>query len=296
MVMFNLLNLLIDYTNRIAGATDMLAGENPGQNTPAETARTMVEQGEKIYSAIFKRVWRSLKLEFKKYYTLNALYLPMTSSFGEGEEVRREDYSVSAASVIPVADPTITSDAARFAQATLVREAAAGNPGYDNDEVERRYLATIGIDDVDKIYPGVDPQNPPAPDIKIQIQQLKNEQAAAELAQSKMEFMITMQETARVNSAKIQQLTQQAMLMEKQASTLEGKQQVEAFRAGIEAMREQNNQTNTALDRMMESFNESRKANAGTVGALPSLETAPSDQAPIPMGGAPQGSPEGIMG
>lgn len=295
-VMFNLLNLLIDYTNRIAGATDMLAGENPGQNTPAETARTMVEQGEKIYSAIFKRIWRSLKLEFKKYYLLNAIYLPMTSSFGEGDEIRREDYSVSAASVIPVADPSISSDAARYAQASMLREAAASNPGYDQEEVERRYLKALGVDDVDKIFPGVDPNNPPAPDVKVQIQQMKNQVAAAQLEQSKMEFMVTMQETVRLNSAKIQQLTQQAMLMEKQASTLEGKQQVEAFRAGIEAMREQNNQTNTALDRMMESFNESRKANLGATAALPSLETTPGNDPTLSTNGAPPVGAEGIMG
>ncbi len=34
-VMFQLLGMLIDYTNRISGATDMLTGVNPGQNTPA---------------------------------------------------------------------------------------------------------------------------------------------------------------------------------------------------------------------------------------------------------------------
>src|SRR5690606_27327525 len=38
-VLFNLLTLLINYTNRISGATDMMVGENPGQNTPAETSR-----------------------------------------------------------------------------------------------------------------------------------------------------------------------------------------------------------------------------------------------------------------
>jgi hypothetical protein len=294
--MFSLLSLLIDYTNRIAGATDMLAGENPGQNTPAETARTMVEQGEKIYSAIFKRVWRSLKAEFKKCYTLNAIYLPLASTFGEGEEIRREDYSATAASVIPVADPTITSDAAKFAQATMLREAAASVPGYDQEEVERRYLRSLGIDDVDKIFPGQDPNNPPAPDIKIQIQQMKNEAEAAKLEQAKLEFMLTMQETVRLNTAKIATLSAQAVKMEKEANTVEGKANVEAFRAGIEAMREQNNATNAHIDRMMETYNESKQREQRGVGALPSLETTSSNEAAPDMGTAPTGGLEGIVG
>ena len=73
--MFNLLNLIIDFTSRISGTTDINVGENPGQNTPAETSRAMVEQGQKIYSAIFKRIWRSLKREFQKLYKLNAVHL-----------------------------------------------------------------------------------------------------------------------------------------------------------------------------------------------------------------------------
>ena len=128
-VMFQLLSLIIDYTNRIAGATDMMVGENPGQNTPAETSRAMLEQGQKIYSAIFKRVWRSMKLEFKKVYTLNSIFLPLQMSFGSGGKIGREDYSLGSVSVVPAADPTIASDGARFAQARLLKEAAGATPG-----------------------------------------------------------------------------------------------------------------------------------------------------------------------
>jgi chaperonin GroES len=297
MVMFNLLSLLIDYTNRVSGSTDMMAGENPGQNTPAETSRAMVEQGQKIYSAIFKRIWRSLKNEFKKLYTLNSIYLPMTSAFGDGGEIRREDYAVAGASisVIPVADPTISSDAARLAQAQLLREAANTVPGYDQGEVERRFLKSIGIDDVDKVYPGVDPNAEPTPDVKVQVQQMKNQVEAARLDQEKMKFMLTMQETVRLNTAKIATLAAQAQRMEAEATTVAGKANVEAFRAGIEAMRAHNDQTNAHLDRMMESFNESRN-NIGAQGTLPSLEEPSSDAGAfqVPAGGT--GIPEGAMG
>lgn len=281
-VLFQLLGLLIDYTNRVAGATDMMAGENPGQNTPAETSRTMIEQGQKIYSAIFKRIWRSLKQEFKKLYLLNAIFLPLDSvAFGDGLSIRREDYAATALSVVPVADPTIASEGARFAQAQLLREAAATNPAYDPDEVEKRYLRALGIADVDVVYKGVQ-SVPPAKSEKIQIQEMKNQLGAMQLQQKQQEFIMNLQETVRVNTAKIAQMDAQANLLAAEASSLPQKQQVEAFRAGIEAFREQNKVNTDILDKMMEQFNESRKQQASSdgrgIGALPSMEVPSGDE------------------
>ncbi len=42
-VLFQLLGLLIEYTNRVAGTTETQVGENPGQNTPAQTSNNMLE-------------------------------------------------------------------------------------------------------------------------------------------------------------------------------------------------------------------------------------------------------------
>jgi len=284
-VMFNLLSLLIDYTNRVSGATDMLAGENPGQNTPAETGRAMVEQGQKVYSAIFKRIWRSMKLEFRKVFVLNSLYLPDTSPFGDNGTIRREDYSAGATQVVPAADPTIASDGARFAQARLLREAAATNPGYDADEVERSYLHALGYDNVDTLYPG-QKNMPPGKDVKVQIQELKNQVAMAEMQQQQDQFIMTTQMNLRLNDAKIMELTAKANLMEAQAVSLPAKQNVEAFRAGIEALREQNKGMEVELNRMMESRKNARSpainsVPAGAAGTVPLLEGPPSNQAPL---------------
>ena len=110
-VLLQLLSLLINYTNRISGSSDMMAGENPGQNTPAQTSQTMVEQGTKIYSAIFKRIWRSMREEFKKLYVLNSIYLPIKTTYGEsGAFAMREDYLGDPSTVVPVADPHISSE------------------------------------------------------------------------------------------------------------------------------------------------------------------------------------------
>jgi len=57
----------------------------------------MLDQGQKVYAAIFKRIWRGMKEEFKKIYHLNAIFLPLKQTFGEGGiPISREDYIGSA--------------------------------------------------------------------------------------------------------------------------------------------------------------------------------------------------------
>ena len=252
-VMFNLLNLIIEYTNRISGSTDMMTGENPGQNTPAETSRAMVEQGQKIYSAIYKRIWRSLKWEFKKLYQLNALYLDTSLRFGDaGDTIAREDFSGSARGIVPAADPTITSDAQMFARANLLKQAAATNPGYDIDAVEREFLRALGITDSKFLYPGLEAKGPPGPTEKVQIQMMKNEIAQQQLQLRTQEIMLGLQETQRLNNAKILQLEANAAKMQKEMNLLETDLQIQAFRAAIEALREQNKNADTQFNQLME--------------------------------------------
>lgn len=252
-VMFQLLSLIIDYTNRISGATDMLTGQNPGQNTPAQTSQAMIEQGQMIYSAIYKRLWRSLKWEFKKLYNLNALYLPVSLRYGDaGGNIAREDFSGSVNAIVPSADPTITSDAAMFARAQILKQAASGNPGYNADVVEREFLRALGIPDSKLIYPGLEAMGPPGPSEKVQIQQMKNEIAAQQLQLRQQEIMLNLQETQRLNNANIAKLEAQAASIQKDSQLAESDMRIQAFRAAIEALREQNKNADAQFNQLME--------------------------------------------
>lgn len=286
-VMFQLLSLLIEYCNRVAGSTDMMVGENPGQNTPAETSRAMVEQGQKIYSAIFKRIWRSFKMEFKKLYRLNGLYLPTTQGFGDDEEINREDYLTGSMNICPAADPLITSDTARFMQAQMLADRAGAVGGYDTDEVEKLYLRALGIDDIDRLFPGTKNQ-PPATSEKVQIQQMKNEMEQMKLQVQQQQFMLTMQEMVRKNNAEILRLEAEANKLSVEATSIPGKQNVEAFRAGIEAMRERSKQMETQLDSFMETMNGPTAGITGGVGApVPGMEGSSGDTTLEQIGGGP---------
>ena len=162
-VLFQLLSLLIEYTNRISGSVDVAVGITPGQNTPAKTSRNALEQATKIYAAIFKRVWRSMKHEFAKLYQLNAVHLPMES---------RRDFLGDPNQIAPVADPNVVSDAALQQRAMMVKGESMHTPGYDLEQVEHDLLNAFRVDNVERIYPG--PKKVPAlPNPKMQAEQMK---------------------------------------------------------------------------------------------------------------------------
>ncbi len=193
-VLFQLLGLLIDYTNRIAGATDIMVGENPGQNTPAQTSQTMVEQGSQINAAIFKRTWRSMKQEFQKFYRLNKRHLPAEEmQYGEQAGViAAGDFNDPDKFVCPAADPNLVSDTAAVQQATLLLQ-RVGTGGYDPDAVEVRFLQALRVKDWQQVFVGRQ-KIPPPPNPKIAVEGMKQQghekRDAAKLKQMLLESMV----------------------------------------------------------------------------------------------------------
>ncbi|CAB4130902.1 hypothetical protein UFOVP133_29 [uncultured Caudovirales phage] len=219
-VLFTLLNLLINYGERIGGSVDILSGQNPGQNTPAETTRTMAEQGMKIFNGIFKRTHRSLKQEFRKLYRLNQIFVtentPYVSNAKSSGLVLASDYEGPVTDVMPTADPSITSDAQRMNQAAAIAQRVAATPGlYNRYEAEYTYLKAMKVTNIDKILP--DPKGPnaiPAPvNPKLQIEQLKVQaKQASDQLNMKMALLKLMGE-AELNQAKIQKLEAEAEVL-----------------------------------------------------------------------------------
>lgn len=236
-VMFQLLGFLVEYTQRIGGATDIAAGDNPGQNTKVGTYQGMVEQGEKVYSSIFKRIWRAMKGEIDKCRQLNAVYLPDKMRFGPGDAyIMREDYLSSSIGIVPVADPNIVSDQARLQRALVLAERKQATPGYNSDAVERRVIAALRIENPDEVFPGSEGMQPPV-DPKVQVEQMRDarERELAK-AEQQLDLMRLMEERA-VNQANIAKLyADAAFAMESAGGVREG-HQIALFEAQVGAIR-----------------------------------------------------------
>lgn len=251
-VLFQLLSLLINYTSRVSGTTDITVGENPGQNTPASSMQTMVEMGQKIYTAIFKRIWRSSKEEFAKLYKLNATFLPPDVPQAYG--ATRADYKGDASTISPVADPNVTSETMRLQQAVGLKQAAATIPGYNKDAVETRYLKALRIENIPEVFPGTQGQ-PPAKDPKLVIEEAKIQGRLAEqdkaLQAQMQQFVVSLQEEQRVNNAKIVELQAKAQNEAANAQTEVVYAQVALVNAQIADMKRQNEHINKRIEQML---------------------------------------------
>ena len=157
-VLFQLLGLLLQYGERIVSATELQVGENIGQNTPAETARTMNTNGARVYNAIYKRTWRAERDEFCVQYELNRLFLPEDARFtdltsGKSALIKSDDYSGSDIDISPEADPHIVSDEEAVRQATMLVQLAGAQPGYNKYQAHRRLLRAMKVSAPDEILP-----------------------------------------------------------------------------------------------------------------------------------------------
>jgi len=243
--LFELLGLLISYTNRISGATDMMVGENPGQNTPAETSRLMAEMGQKIYNAIFKRVWLSTGAEFQKLYILNRKYGKLFGAIGPCGSTR-DDYLGAETGVMPCADPNITSDVLAVQLATQVKQSAMSTPGYNLDEVEKMYLSALKVPSVEVLFPGTQGK-PPGPSEKVQIQMLKNQQDDKALQEDRQQFIFSLLQDRELNQAKVAQLLASAQESLANANSEQSYARVAEINAAIAAARHEGEQLNSRI-------------------------------------------------
>ena len=242
-VSFQLLQLLINYGERIAGATDIMTGVSPGQNTPAETSRNTMEQGMKVFNGIYKRTWRAMKEEFQKLYRLNQLYLPSEPvEFEYNNElsfVLPDDYSMDMKLVKPAADPNVVSDSQRQMQAQAVLQLATSTGGFNMYEVQKRYLDALKVNAIDQILP--DPKGPnaikPGPSEKMQIEKMKNDERQMN-HQLKFKLGIAkLMQQAELEQAKITELQAKAILELEQADGVKSGHAIAMLEAQIGAKR-----------------------------------------------------------
>lgn len=235
-VLYTLLTTLVNYGERIVGSTDIMVGENVGQNTPATTSQMMVDQGMKVFAGIFKRTYRAMNEELKKVYRLNQLYLPKQYKYSTGV-VSSDDYKQNSDMLRPAADPHVVSDQQRIAQAQALVQASASAPGFDQYQVMRRYLEALKVPNIDQVLP--DPKGPnaiqPAPDVKIQIEQMKSQERQLSL-QVKMKLgIMKLTQEAEINRAKIMQLQAEAVKLLEEAGGEKEYQKIAMLNAQIGA-------------------------------------------------------------
>ena len=266
--LFQLLQLLINYGERITGATDIMVGVAPGQNTPAETSRNTMEQGMKVFNGIYKRTWRSMKEEFQKLYRLNQLYLPSEpvefEYNNESAFVLPDDYSMDMKLVKPAADPNVVSDQQRLNQAQTVLGMASQMPGFNTYEVVKRNLEALKVGGIENIYP--DPKGPnaipPQPNIKLEIEKMKNEERAMNHQLRFKLGIAKLMSEVELTQAKVTELQAKAVLELEQADGVKNGHAIAMIEAEIGARKAHMDGIVKSVE-MMKSLSEEADGNSG---------------------------------
>lgn len=162
-VLQSLMNDLYGLARGVVATAEDKIGQ-VGDRTPVGTTMALIEQGSNTYSAIHARLHESQKRALAILHRLNGTYLDQEEVIEDQGEltVRREDF-LGTMDVIPVSDPTIFSEAQRFAQTQAIMQMAqqdAGNPQvpWNQVNVRRRALKQMRIENVDELLP---PQKDP---------------------------------------------------------------------------------------------------------------------------------------
>lgn len=213
-VTYSMLDKLIQVTRDITTVQDIMVGSETGEET-ATTTLSRVDQGMKLFTAIYKRIYRSLKAEFVKIKRLNKYHLPASQYYrvldsGIIEKIGLEDFKDDETDVQPVSDPSLSSLPLKLAKAQALRQAAAGNPFYNQREVEKRYLEALEEPNIDAVLlKEEDVQTPPDPKM-IEVDG-KLQKITAEIESMKLDRIKTVSEVL-LNIAKAEAQEQGSQL------------------------------------------------------------------------------------
>ena len=148
-----LLGLLVESGQRFASVMDNQTGEGNSQ-APVGTPVALLEKGQKVISAIHKRLHYAQRNEFKILKRLFGEYLPPEYPYqvqGAQQTVFAEDFNNSV-DVVPVCDPNIFSTTQRIILAQTQLQMAQSAPQIHNmKEAFRKMYIALNIKDIDDI-------------------------------------------------------------------------------------------------------------------------------------------------
>jgi chaperonin GroES len=211
-VLFQLLGTIVQSGKELASIAEIFTGKMPGQNTPASTTMATIEQGLKVFTSIYKRIYRSLGKEFEKLFELNAVYLEdgvqqftyERDGVVTDQLISKDFYKQAKVKIVPAADPNMVSETQKllkFQGLLELMQYGTMNP----QEVTKRGLEMQGQSGIAKLMEAP----PPPEDPKITIAKMQNAIEEKKLQLEQMKLMSESQKRQSeiaLNLAKAKQL------------------------------------------------------------------------------------------
>ena len=178
-VLFQLLGMLIEAAKDITSVQDILTGSQDSQTAPT-TALALIEQGQKVFTAIYKRVHRAFGEELRILFSLNRDYLDQEQYFAltdEPMQVTQEDYQDKDLDVVPVSDPSAVNDMQKMAKAQVLMMHKE-DPLVNQMEIRKRSFEAAGIENIPELFKVPAPQ--PDPKMLLDGAKMANEREETE--------------------------------------------------------------------------------------------------------------------
>ena len=160
--LLQLMGIVVQAGQRFASIADMQVGDG-NQQAAVGTTVALLERGSRVMSAIHKRLYVSLKQEFKLLAKIFGESLPAEYPYdvpGAARNIKATDFD-DKVDILPVADPNIFSMSQRISMAQTQLQLAQSNPPMHNMYMAYRNMyQAIGVKDIDRILPPP-PQNQP---------------------------------------------------------------------------------------------------------------------------------------
>jgi chaperonin GroES len=161
--LFKLLGLLVEMGKEVASIKDVLSGETKTNMQPT-TVLALIDQGMQFFTAIYKRIHRTLKAELQIHQRLNAEHLdPQTYSdfFDDQQQYDPKADFAADMGISPISDPTVSSKMQALARAEFIEGIWKNHPTIISEaEVVQRMLQAGAIEDGAKL---ITPPQPPDP-------------------------------------------------------------------------------------------------------------------------------------
>lgn len=168
-VMFQLLELMLGAAKDISSVKDVITGE-ASNNGQVGTTLALIEQGLQVFTAIYKRVYRSLKEEFTLLHENMARYAD-EATLADYTEVLDDpladferDFAQADMDIRPVSDPSSVTKMQAVARANFLM-AFVGAPGVNPQAIMRRAWEAADVDDIDELLMPPQPEQPSPKDI-----------------------------------------------------------------------------------------------------------------------------------
>ena len=151
--LLNLMGIVVQAGQRFASIADLQVGDG-NQQAAVGTTVALLERGSRTMSAIHKRIYSSLKNEFRLLARVFKLYLPAEYPYdvvGGQRTVKQTDFD-DRVDILPVADPNIFSQTQRISLAQTELQLAQSNPQMHNMyQAYRHMYEALGVKNIDTV-------------------------------------------------------------------------------------------------------------------------------------------------